>query len=74
VAAVDAAPPPEPALPVTPASLDRPAGPDKLAMASAPIRPILVKAAAASGASSPRAKPLDSRSLDRLIARIAASR
>lgn len=73
VAAVDPAPP-EPALPVTPASLERPAaGAEKLAMASAPIKPLLVKAAVASGSPSPRARPLDSRSLDRLIARIAAS-
>jgi hypothetical protein len=67
VAAVDVAPP-EPALPVTPASLDR------LAMASAPVKPLLVKAAVSPGPPEPRTRPLDSRSLDRLIARIAASR
>jgi hypothetical protein len=67
-----ALPPAENAVPEAQASLDRPARPEKLAMASAPVRPLLVKAAVP--LSSSRTASLDSRSLDQLIARIAASR
>jgi cell division protein FtsL len=73
VAAVDAVPP-ERALPVAPVSTDRPVGSEKLAMASAPIRPLLVRETVSPGPAPPRTRPLDSRSLDRLIARIAAGR
>jgi hypothetical protein len=75
------APPPANALPVTPVSLDRPAAPEGAAIASAPGKPILVKA---SVSPAPRPRPLDrrsvggrsldSRSLDRLIAQIAGGR
>jgi cell division protein FtsL len=83
VAAVDA-PPPGNALPVAQASLDRAAAPERLAMASASVKPILVKATVTPGLPSLRTRSLAgqslagqrlaSRSLDQLIARIAAGR
>jgi hypothetical protein len=62
------------ALPVAPALLDRPAAPERLAMVSAPVKPLLVGATAPPGPPVPRSRSLDNRSLDQLIARIAADR
>jgi hypothetical protein len=66
--------PPGNAAPVVTASLDRSAAPEKLAMASPPVRPPAIKAAAPPGPPSPRFGSVDSRSLDQLFARIAAAR
>jgi hypothetical protein len=66
--------PPRAPSPVLAASLDRPAAPGKSATAPPPVGPLPSKAAAAPGP--PPAPPgsVDSRSLDRLIARIVAAR
>jgi hypothetical protein len=60
--------------PVVPPSLDRPAAPEKLAMASPPVGPLPIKPTAPPASPAPRLGSLDSRSLDQLIARIAAAR
>jgi hypothetical protein len=73
VAAVDAQPPNDVA-PVAAAPLAGPAAPERLAMASAPVKPLLVGATASPGQPLPRTRSLDNRSLDQLIARIAAAR
>jgi hypothetical protein len=70
MAAVDTQPPGDSAS-VVPASLDRPAAPARLATAQPPAAPLPIKETASS---SPRVGSLDSRSLDQLIARIAAAR
>lgn len=72
VAAVDTRLPAN-TLPVASAALDGPPAPVRLAMASAPVKPLQV-AAAATPSSLLRPRSLDSRSLDQLIARIAAHR
>jgi hypothetical protein len=64
-------------LPVTPASLEGlaaegPAAPEKLTMTSLPMAQ--AKPTVSPGPSTLRTRSLDSRSLDRLIARIAAGR
>jgi hypothetical protein len=66
-------PPGEPS-PVVAASLERPAAPDKPATASPPAGPLPLKATAPPGPPPARFGSVDSRSLDRLIARIVAAR
>ena len=66
-------PPGEPS-PVVAASLERPAAPDKAATASPPAAPLPLKATAPPGPPPARFGSVDSRSLDRLIARIVAAR
>jgi hypothetical protein len=73
VAAVDMRPPGTPS-PVAPASLERPTAPEKLAMAAPPAIPLPIRAPPSPGPSTSRSEPVDSKSLDRLIARIAAAR
>jgi hypothetical protein len=62
------------AAPIVTASLDRTAAPEKLAIASPSVRPPAIKAAAPPGPPAARFGSVDSRSLDQLIARIAAAR
>jgi len=69
--ALDASSPKEAS--VATAAPDRPAMPQKLAMAATPVKPLLVKAPVRASAVPPR-RPLDNHSLDQLIARIAAAR
>lgn len=71
--AVAPSPPGEPS-PVVAASLDRPAAPDKSATALPASGPLPIKAAAPPGPPAARSGSVDSRSLDRLIARIVAAR
>jgi hypothetical protein len=70
VVTADMQPPGNPS-PVVPASLDRAAAPEKLAMAASPAGSPPIRPAALP---SPRLGSVDSRSLDQLIARIVAAR
>ena len=58
--------------PAVPEATDRPATPARLMMASAPVRALLARPTTAAPLA--RARSLDSRSLDQLIARIAGGR
>ena len=73
VATVDMRPRGNP-LPVAAASLDRPVAPEEMAMASTPAAPQPARMTAPPDPSTARFRSVDSRSLDQLIARIAAAR